>query len=78
MFDFSSFSLLTIFLVSVGAILAAAEIGRMFGTRFAGEAYVSTLDAAILGLLALMISFTFSMALVLRRSDYDSLSEGVG
>jgi hypothetical protein len=73
MFDFSSFSLLTIFLVSVGAILAAAEIGRMFGTRFAGEAYVSTLDAAILGLLALMISFTFSMALARFDARRDAL-----
>ncbi|HXW72766.1 MAG TPA: hypothetical protein VEK34_15300 [Methylocella sp.] len=41
----------------------AAEFGHAFGLRAGGEANVTTLEAAILGLLALMISFTFAMAL---------------
>jgi hypothetical protein len=61
--DFSSFSLLAIFFVSLACLLGAAECGHWVGFRSKGEANVTTLEAAILGLLALMISFTFSMAL---------------
>jgi hypothetical protein len=44
-------------------LLIASEIGHAFGRHAAEEANVTTLEAAILGLLALMISFTFSMGL---------------
>lgn len=63
--DPSAYSLLTIFIVSLVVILAASEIGRWLGGRAAqhGADSVSTLEGAILGLLALMIGFTFAMAL---------------
>jgi uncharacterized membrane protein YidH (DUF202 family) len=64
MVDLSNYPLLPIFLVSSIIILAAGEIGRRLGVRIAkrrGED-ASTLAGAILGLLALMIGFTFAMA----------------
>lgn len=65
MVDLYDYSLLTIFLVGLAAILAGCEIGRRLGVRAAGRGgdSVSTLESAILGLLALMIGFTFAMAL---------------
>ena len=63
--DLNDYSLLTIFLVSIIFLVAASEAGRQLGVRAAGRGGddVSTLEAAILGLLALMIGFTFAMAL---------------
>jgi hypothetical protein len=63
MIELGNHSLAAIFGSSVVALLIASEIGHVFGLRAAGEANVTTLEAAILGLLALMISFTFAMAL---------------
>jgi hypothetical protein len=63
----ADYSLPAIFLMSIGALFVASEIGHHLGLRIAGEAHVSTLEAAMLGLLALIISFTFAMAL----SRYD-------
>jgi hypothetical protein len=65
MFDLYNYSLLTIFLVGLAVILAASEIGYRLGVHAGGRGggNVSTLEAAILGLLALMIGFTFAMAL---------------
>ncbi len=59
------YSLSIIFLVSVVFILAAGEVGRLLSARTVGRGGddVSTLESAILGLLALLISFTFAMAL---------------
>ena len=45
------------------ALFAASEIGHGIGLRSSGEANVSTLEASVLGLLALVLSFTFAMAL---------------
>ena len=59
----ADYSLPAIFVMSIGALFVASEIGHHLGLRVAGEANVSTLEAAMLGLLALMISFTFAMAL---------------
>src|SRR5262249_33909743 len=55
--DPNDYSLLTIFLVSIVFLVAASEAGRLLGVRAAGRGGddVSTLEAAILGLLALMI-----------------------
>src|SRR6516162_7181195 len=63
--ELNDYSLLTIFLVSIVFLVAASETGRLLGVRAAGRGGddVSTLEAAILGLLALMIGFTFAMAL---------------
>lgn len=59
------YSLLPVFVVGLIVILAFIEIGRRLGMRAAGEGgdNVTTLTGAILGLLALMISFTFAIAL---------------
>jgi hypothetical protein len=57
MFDFDEYDLLTIFVVSVVVMFAASEIGRRFGgfARGRGRDDDATLEAAVLGLLALMI-----------------------
>jgi Protein of unknown function (DUF4239) len=63
--DLSQYGLLTIFLVSVAVVLAVSELGRWLGVRVGdreGE-NIRTLESAVLGLLALMIGFTFAMAL---------------
>ena len=75
MFDFDRYDLLTIFLVSVVVIFAASEIGRRYGVvaRGRGRDNDATLEAAVLGLLALMISFTFSMALTLFEARRDAV-----
>lgn len=58
--NFGDYPLLPIFIASAGIIVIAAEIGRWLGTR-AGDRgeQVRTLEGAVLGLLALMIAFTF-------------------
>jgi hypothetical protein len=63
--DLYNYGLLTIFLVSVALILGCSEIGRRLGGRATarGGKNISTLESAILALLALMIGFTFAMAL---------------
>jgi hypothetical protein len=63
MIDLTIYALPIIFAVSVVLILVASEICHYFGLRVAREANISTLEAAMLGLLALMISFTFAMAM---------------
>ena len=73
MFDLYNYSLLTALLVGLAVILAAIEIGRLLGAHAAGRSgddvskleddNLSTLESAVLGLLALMIAFTFAMAL---------------
>lgn len=65
MIDLYNYHLLPIFLASVALILAASEIGRRLGVRAAGRSgkNISTLESAILTLMALMTGFTFAMAL---------------
>ena len=65
MIDLYGYSLLTIFLVGLAAVFAVSELGWQIGTRNEGEggANVSTLESAMLGLLALIIGFPFAMAL---------------
>jgi hypothetical protein len=57
--------LLLIFVASFVAIIGASEIGRRLGLLAGrwGRENISTLEGSILGLLALMIGFTFAMAL---------------
>lgn len=61
----SDFSLLTIFLAGLASIIAASEFGRWMGVKVGqrGGDNVVTLESATLALLALMIGFTFAMAL---------------
>jgi uncharacterized membrane protein YidH (DUF202 family) len=65
MSDLYNYNLLTIFLVSAAVVLGCSEIGRRLGVRSTDRSgkNVSTLESAILALLALMIGFTFAMAL---------------
>lgn len=58
-------SLLLIFLVGIGAVLFACEVGWQVGVRAEGRggSNVTTLEGSLLGLLALIIGFTFAMAL---------------
>jgi hypothetical protein len=72
---FSDYSLLQILVVSIIALLGAIEIGRWFGVRAKpqGIGSVPTLEASILALLALMIGFTFAVAL----TRFEARREGV-
>jgi hypothetical protein len=65
MLDLYNYPMLVVFLVSVAVILGACEIGRRLGIRAAGRGgdNIATLEAAMLGLLALLIGFTFAWAL---------------
>ena len=65
MFDLYNYSLLLIFAVGLLVILGLSEIGWQLGVRAEGKggSNLATLESAMLGLLALMIAFTFSMAL---------------
>jgi hypothetical protein len=65
MIDFYNYSLATVFLAGLAAIFATSEIGWQFGVRnigLGGQNF-STLESAMLGLMALIIGFTFAMAL---------------
>jgi hypothetical protein len=75
MMDLNNYSLLTIFLIGFAVVLGATEIGRVIGVRSAGRSSdnVSTLQSAVLGLLALMIGFTFAMALSRFESRRDAV-----
>jgi len=75
MFDLSNYGLPLIFLVSLVVILAASEIGRWLGLRDSGRGgeSVFTLEGAVLGLLALMIGFTFSMSLARFESRREAI-----
>lgn len=75
MIEFTNYPLVLIFAASIVAILAACELGRWLGARarVGGGDDVSTLEAATLGLLALMISFTFAMSLSLYNARRDAV-----
>jgi hypothetical protein len=74
-FNLEHFQLLTIFVTSSVVILVANEIGRLFGVRELGRGGgdVSTLEGAALGLLALMIGFSFAIALSRFEARRDAL-----
>jgi cellobiose-specific phosphotransferase system component IIC len=61
----NDYHLLPIFLISLIVLLSATEFGRWLGARVSdqGADEVLTLQGAVLGLMALMIAFTFAMAL---------------
>ena len=75
MVDLYNYGLLPIFIVSVVAVLGVSEIVRRRGARVThgGGKNISTLEGAVLTLLALMIGFTFAMAL----SRFESRREAV-
>ena len=75
MFDLSNYPLAVIFSIGLAAILIVGEIGWQLGIHAKGEAgsNFSTLESAMLGLLALMLAFTFSMALTRFEARRDAL-----
>jgi hypothetical protein len=75
MLDLYNHSLSAIFLAGLVLILAASEIGRRIGVHASasGGGDVSTLETAVLGLMALMIGFTFAMALSLFETRRDAV-----
>ena len=60
MIDLYNYPLFAIFFVGLAVILVASEIGRRLGLRARahGGGSISTLEGAVLGLLALIIGFT--------------------
>lgn len=75
MIDLHNHELLTIFLVGLAVILATSEIGHWLGMRAAdrGGDNVSTLENAVFGMLALIIAFTFAMAVSRFEARRDAL-----
>ena len=75
MFDLSSYPLAVIFFSGLASILAMSEIGWQLGIRTKGRAgsNFSTLESATLGLLALMLAFSFSMALTRFEARRDAV-----
>jgi len=65
MLDLDNYSLPAIFLVGLAAIWVATEFGHWLGRRIGdrGDDNVPTLEGAMIGLLALIVGFTFAMAL---------------
>ncbi len=73
MIDVTNYPLSIIFAVSLAALLAAIEAGHWLGSKVEEGRNVATLEASVLGLLALMIGFTFSMALNRFEARRDAL-----
>ena len=73
MVELTHFPLTVIFVTSLAAFLAAIEVGHFLGCQVEEGANVATLEAAVLGLLALIIGFTFSMALNRFEARRDAL-----
>lgn len=62
-----------IFFASLVLFAITSEAGHRLGARDHKEANVATLEAAVLGLLALMLSFTFAMAVTRFDARRDAL-----
>jgi hypothetical protein len=75
MIDLYHYSLLSIFLVGLAVVLIAGEIGWQLGMRAEGRGgeNMATLEGAVLGLLALIIGFTFAMALARFEARRDAV-----
>jgi hypothetical protein len=75
--DFSSVPLWLIFLLSLGLIFGAVELGRWLGkSASVGKSETITmLVGALLGLLALIMGFTFSVALSRFEARLDAVLE---
>src|SRR5947208_6022638 len=75
MIELNDYPLTLVFVISLALILAASEIGHRLGLRAGdtGGANIATLESSMLGLLALMISFTFAMALTRFEARRDAV-----
>src|SRR3954466_7961607 len=65
MIDLYAYSLLSIFAAGLAAVLATSELGWQLGVRAGGRGRgnISALESGLLGLMALIVGFTFLMAL---------------
>src|SRR3954454_15286048 len=65
MIDLYAYSLLSIFVAGLAAVLATSEFGWQLGVHAGGggRGNISALESGLLGLMALIIGFTFAMAL---------------
>jgi hypothetical protein len=70
-----AYSLLVVFLFGVVIVLAASEFGWQLGVRAEGRGgnNISALEQSLLGLLALIIGFTFAMALTRFEARRDAV-----
>jgi hypothetical protein len=75
MLDFSNYPLAVTFAIGLAAILAISEFGWQLGlrTKTPASGNFATLESAMLGLLALMLAFTFSMALTRFEARRDAV-----
>src|SRR3954467_15474633 len=75
MFDLSSYPIAAIFFIGLAVIFVVSEVGWQLGirTKGGGGGNIATLESAMLGLLALMLAFTFSMALTRFEARRDAL-----
>ena len=75
MTNFYTYSLLPILVVGLGIVLASSEIGWQLGLRAKGRGRenMPALEQSVLALLALIIGFTFFMAL----TRYESRREAI-
>ena len=75
MLDLYNYPLLVVFVIGLAVILAVSELGWQLGVRAegGGGSNLTTLESAMLGLLALMIASTFSMALTRFDARSDAL-----
>jgi hypothetical protein len=73
--DLYDYSLTAIFLVGLAAVWIAIEVGYRLGERTPGRgsSNIIALESAVLGLLALMIGFTFAMALTRFETRRDAI-----
>jgi hypothetical protein len=74
-FDLSNYPISAVFFIGLAVILVTSEAGWQLGIRNKGEggSNIATLESAMLGLLALMLAFTFSMALTRSEARRDAL-----
>ena len=73
--EFADYPLWLIYVVSLAAVVVVIEGGRRFGLLASarGREDISAIEGAIFGLLALMIGFTFAMALSLFEARRDAV-----
>ena len=75
MIQFQNYSLALIFWCSVVVVVISCEVGRRLGAHALrkGGGNVAILEGAILGLLSLMIGFTFALSLSLYETRRDAV-----
>src|SRR3954453_4338877 len=75
MFDLTNYPIAVVISIGLAVIFVVSEVGWQLGirTKGGGGGNIPTLESAMLGLLALMLAFTFSMALTRFEARRDAL-----